>query len=890
MLRSKQREACSLVQIVWLFLTFSTSLFSFILRQQQLATSRSCHHQQDQAQIKLFRMQDRPRPRIQPTEADSPQPQQLGAILASWLRHHRASLAAMQLDTTPNTNINSNIIHNSTSPRNSTDEAITPHHPDEEAREPSLPPWVFLDLNSLSVTSASSSSTPAPMAEQGSSSASAATAATTMTSTAAAMATGEDREPTIASTAPPDYASDVERMLIPQLEGLSTAEDATQSVTTTPPPQEYSRSEQQAQERQQQQLQQSLQQSLRPHTSGPSASARRLQSKYKQPWRRTQAEVVPRKSVTRRMLSIQELGDADPSSDIEQASPTITPSSSSITSPTAVTARRFDLPHDILLVIFSYLPSRANVQQYYARTHPSDLVACSRVNMAWRIAALSTMWHTILLPDPLDRSCRRLLHLLASSHASAQITGKNYDITEIIQRVEIDLLEATELLLEDKDLDTADEAGTNPSIAVTAEGATTPTATTALMTATFGTARPTPAMGPPLSLPLPPPPPSLPPPSSSSSTTTPTSDMAAMTDHITTLLQFVSPFRTLSIQLPQEIESNAAEILTRTASLPILDAIVQGIQEAKIQELDMPSPMYCSVSTFPGMLNLITNMRELRTLILGYSSRDWPLLQAIISLPNLENLCVFDSCWSNQIWIYLLGSLGPRLRGLTVLQGRRPLEGVVLREGIAPYCRNLTTLSIPFIQLLQGPNPVLTDADVIPVLKACKELQSINLAGQRLLGNPVLEAMTDLWGLQMLDIRDCHLMTGQSIKSVLWQSIQRVRLFGCGELSQEFMDLILQAWRGHTAAGTNHSMAAVRHFASVLDFGADVEDPVEMGWVRQREDEPPLDLNEDHFFCRLVCMRDFTHHLFLFHSLSQQTIRIFIKTIPDRLNEWPIYL
>ncbi|KAI8595298.1 hypothetical protein EDD21DRAFT_359158 [Dissophora ornata] len=416
--------------------------------------------------------------------------------------------------------------------------------------------------------------------------------------------------------------------------------------------------------------------------------------------------------------------------------------------------------------------------------------------MAWRIAALSTIWHTIVLPDPFDGSCRRLLHLLASSHASAQITGKNYDITEIIQRVEVDLLEATELLAEEKDSDTAEDSTTDPSALTT--------------------------------------------------------DLAAMTDNITTLLQFVSPLRTLSILLPQEIESSAAEILTKTASLPVLDAIVRGVQDANIKELDMPSPMYCSVSTFPGMLNLISNLHDLKVLILGYASRDWPLLKAIISLQSLENLCVFDSCWSNQIWIYLLSSLGNRLRGLTVMQGRRPLQGVVLRSGIAPYCRNLTSISIPFIQLMSGASPVLKDEDLIPVIMACPELQTINVAGQRLLGDSVLEVIAELWSLQTLDIRECSRMTGQGIKSVRWQSIQRVRMFGCGELSQEFMDLVLQAWRSSSARAHRRKLSTSGHvslrFSSVLDFNADVEDPVEMGWVRQREDEPPLDLDEDHFF------------------------------------------
>ena len=77
-------------------------------------------------------------------------------------------------------------------------------------------------------------------------------------------------------------------------------------------------------------------------------------------------------------------------------------------------------------------------------------------------------------------------------------------------------------------------------------------------------------------------------------------------------------------------------------------------------------------------------------------------------------------------------------------------------------------------------------------------------------------------------------------------------MFGCGELSQEFMDLVLQAWRASSARTNRHKVSTSGHvslrFSSVLDFNADVEDPVEMGWVRQREDEPPLDLDEDHFF------------------------------------------
>ncbi|KAF9948386.1 hypothetical protein BGZ70_002238 [Mortierella alpina] len=458
--------------------------------------------------------------------------------------------------------------------------------------------------------------------------------------------------------------------------------------------------------------------------------------------------------------------------------------------------------------------------------------------MAWRIAALSTIWQTILLPDPLDRSCRRLLHLLASSHASALITGKNYDMTQIVQRVEVDLLEATDQLAEERE-QRLGERTIDDLAAGTA--------------ASF---------------------------SSSSSSVGDT-----MTDHITTLLQYISPFRTLSIQLPQEIESTAAEMLTRTTSVPVLEALVAGVQEdAHVRELDIPSPMYCSVSTFPGMLKLISHLPDLRALVLGYSSRDWPLLKAIISLPLLESLCVFDSCWSNQIWIYLLSSLGLRLRALTVLQGRRPLQGAVLQEGLAPHCRNLTSLSIPFIQLLSGPGPVLRNEDLIPVIKACHELQSINISGQRLLSDAVLEAMAELWGLQTLDIRDCSLMTGQHIKSLRWQSIQRVRLSGCSDISKEFMDLVLQVWRSShhpvystsirdhsyhpsssSSSSTTHTTTATptigpgaaanatMRYASVLDFNADVEDPVEMGWVRQREDEPPLDLDEDHFFADWYC-------------------------------------
>ncbi|KAG0084570.1 hypothetical protein BGZ92_009768 [Podila epicladia] len=541
-------------------------------------------------------------------------------------------------------------------------------------------------------------------------------------------------------------------------------------------------------------------------TSEPSAKFRRSQMKLKLPWRRTSSD-VPHRSMSHRQPTSS---TQEPTRKSDMDTLMTTSGSSNILENDEATEAKATLylPHDILLAILSHLQPRANAQQYYDQTQPSDLLACSRVNMAWRIAALTSIWQTIVLPDPFDRSCRRLLHLLASSHAIAQITGKSYDI---IQRVEVDVLEATEL-----------------------------------------------------------------------------NDNTGMINDVTALLQFISPFRTLSIQLPQEIEYKAAEVLAGQSSLPLLEAITKGVANAKIRELDMPSPMYCPVPTFPGMLTLISSLKTLRVLVLGYSSRDWPLLRSIISLPLLESLCVFDSCWSNQIWIYLLSSLGPRLRGLTIIQGRRPLQGVVLREGIAPFCTNLTSLSIPFIPLLSGPGPVLTNNDVIPILKACHELQAVNLAGQLLLGDPVLIALADLWGLQTLDVRKCQLMTGQTIKSVRWHSIQRVRMFGCGEISQEFMDLVLQAWRnGHSVYGhqnqqpqqnyhhtTSHhhhrpmaslsgassassvgslSMAATNRFASVLDLNHDNEDPVEMGWVRQREDEPPLDLDEDHFFADWYC-------------------------------------
>ncbi|KAF9340354.1 hypothetical protein BGZ91_002479 [Linnemannia elongata] len=678
-------------------------------------------------------------------------------------------------------------------------------------------------------------------------------------------------------------SGDLVATLLPQLERMTTTDDNSTHTTPTPTPAPVvPLAHQQLQQQEQEQLQ--LQALHGYHTSsGPSATYRRTQSKYKQPWRRTRPEMIAsRRNPSRR----HQQASTAPTTDIDMPLATTTTSraeprsSSSTTSSmggltaaeTEPTRKTLYLPHDILLAIFSHLPSRANAQQYYDRTQPSDLLSCSRVNMAWRIAALSTIWQTILLPDPLDRSCRRLLHLLASSHASAQITGKNYDMTEIIQRVEVDLLEATEQLAEERigaaAAAIANEDSVEEHISEQPQGRRTihpddplqvrvisrPYVATydeeeeeylisSIRNRTKDTARFTSA------------PTSASCSSNNNNNNNRTASHGTMTEHITTLLQFISPFRTLSIQLPQEIESSAADVLTRSASLPALEAIRRGIQEAQIRELDMPSPMYYSVSTFPGMLDLISNLQALRVLILGYSSRDWPLLKAIISLPLLENL-----------------------------------------EGIAPYCKNLTTLSIPFIKLMSGPGPVLTDQDVIPVLKTCHELQVINLSGQQLLGDKVLEAMTDLWGLQTLDIRECPLMTGQNIKSVRWQSIQRVRMFGCGEMSSEFMDLILQAWRsshantgsssvstsGSSGSGHHHhhhhhhhphgkhsvgglgsttsaggvgssSSATIMRFASVLDFNADVEDPVEMGWVRQREDEPPLDLDEDHFFADWYC-------------------------------------
>ncbi|KAF9921054.1 hypothetical protein FBU30_008959 [Linnemannia zychae] len=615
-------------------------------------------------------------------------------------------------------------------------------------------------------------------------------------------------------------SADIVGTLLPQLERMTTTDNnSTHTTPTATPVSSFAHQQLLLQQQEQEQLQ--LQALHGYHTtSGPSATYRRTQSKYKQPWRRTRPEIVSRRSPARRLQTLSTPAATGTSIDTYMSTSSSTGglgSSNAITGSTGdqvVDSSRTPLflPHDILLAIFSHLPSRANAQQYYDRTQPSDLISCSRVNMAWRIAALSTIWQTILLPDPLDRSCRRLLHLLASSHASAQITGKNYDITEIIQRVEVDLLEATEQLAEEKM-----EAAKASILAMGVE----PIATDSNSQNTGATSSSEVSRGN----------------NSSNSIKTTTSRDGTMAEHITTLLQFISPFRTLSIQLPQEIESGAAEVLTRSASIPALEAIRRGIQDAQIRELDMPSPMYCSVSTFPGMLDLISHMQTLRVLILGYSSRDWPLLKAITSLPLLENLCVFDSCWSNQIWIYLFSSLGAQLRGLTVLQGRRPLQGIVLRDGIAPYCRNLTTLSIPFIKLMSGPGPVLTDQDVIPVIKTCHELQVINLSGQQLLGDKVLEAMADLWGLQTLDIRECPLMTGQNIKSVRWQSIQRNAKLGMGGLGST------------TSTGIGSSSSAtIMRFASVLDFNADVEDPVEMGWVRQREDEPPLDLDEDHFF------------------------------------------
>ncbi|KAG0044947.1 hypothetical protein BGZ83_009771 [Gryganskiella cystojenkinii] len=698
----------------------------------------------------------------------------------------------------------------------------------------------------------------------------------------------------------------------------------------------------------------------------PSLPLKRHQAKYQQPWRRTRPDVVPRRLAARRFQQQQQLSHlSNPTREDKGGSGSVgvgvgsNSSSSDINTITAqddfvVVAKGTNvgpsssaplyLPDDILLAIFSHLPTRATAQQYYDRYQPSDLLACSRVNMAWRLAALSTIWQAVLLPDPFDPTCQRLLHLLASSHASAQLTGKNYDITEIIQRVEFDLLESTEqqerflelqqeqehhlqqqyqkhqqhqqqFLLQEEERrhqeqkpikqslrktnvglrrrghvdDGEDVDDQEEGVEVEVGGGYKETLPSWIATEGLATSLdPLPswiaevssswidAQGPATSPNPPPPvpswiatqglatPPNPPPPRPFCSSP---SWAGAMLENITTLLQFVSPFRTLSIQLPQEIESSAAEKLAKTSSVPILEAIVRGVQESRIRELDMPSPMYCSVSTFPGMLDLISSLTHLRVLVLGYSSRDWPLLKAILSLTCLESLCVFDSNWSDQIWIYLLSTLGTQLRGFTVLQGRRPLQGLVLQQGIAPYCPNLTALSIPFIQLLSGPSPVLTDEDLIPVIKASHELQTINISGQRLLGDATLTAMADLWSLQYLDIRDCHRMTGQSIKRVRWHAIERVRMFGCGEISQEFMDLILQAWRSSHASSSRQasihqhhhllpssapsSVSATRpvqRFHSVLDFNRDIEDPVEMGWIRQRLDEPPLDLDEDHFF------------------------------------------
>ncbi|KAG0327226.1 hypothetical protein BGZ99_008097 [Dissophora globulifera] len=695
-------------------------------------------------------------PQQAPTAASSAhyQPRsQFALLLSTWLRDHNATKAS--------THQRHNVID---STANEHADADSDMQPKEE-----MPSWVFEDFQARiqSVPSPSPSPTPAPAPAPAPASA---PPPALPPPSAAPSAQASTQDSSIVTTIPP--ASDVS-LLIPDFDRLTTSDPSTPlpaaaAVLAAPSPQHQPRRQQPR------------------HLAAESpASYKRSQAKFRQPWRRTRPEFVPRKVLAKRLPGTTEPSSAAVSKSLNGDVDTRAEPPSAI-----------HVPHDILLAIFSYLPARAYAQQYYDRQQPSELVACSRVNMAWRIAALSTIWQAILLPDPMDRSCRRLLHFLASSYASANITGKNYNITEIIQRVEVDLLEATEFLAEERDFDEIDGMIPNP-----------PAST----------------------------------------------DVSPMADNITTLLQFVAPFRTLSIQLPQEIESSAAEVLTMTTSLPTLEALTRGIQDAQVKELDMPSPMYCSVSTFPGMLNLISNLRDLKVLILGYSSRDWPLLRAVISLPLLENLCVFDSSWSNQIWIYLLSSLSTRLRGLTVIQGRRPLEGVVLRQGLAPHCRNLTSLSIPFIQLMSGPTPVLRDDDVIPVIKMCPGLQTINIAGQRLLSDAVLEVIAGLWGLQTLDIRDCSLMTGQNVKSVRWQSIQRVRMFGCGEISQEFMDLILQAWRNSVAnvhrptAGSGHNSTSTR-FSSVLDFKADLEDPVEMGWVRQREDEPLLDLDEDHFF------------------------------------------
>ncbi|KAF9973311.1 hypothetical protein BGZ73_003455 [Actinomortierella ambigua] len=671
----------------------------------------------------------------------------------------------------------------------------------------------------------------------------------------------------------------------------------------------------------------------------------RMQRKYQQPWRRSKAHPAALRAHAnaKRQLQMASVLQASPSvggldnmasgkrdptgsSGPSGSGSEITASTTATkTSPSSSLERReIVLPHDILSHIFSYFDSRANAQQYYDKTVPSDLVACSRVNMAWRIAALEKVWQTILLPDPMDPSCRKLLYLLASSHSAAKVLERSYNLTDLIQRVEIDLIQAVSVIT---------TAGSVPAdFSVTA---------LASMQGPF--------MG---------------------------GDPRPFSRTIHALVRLVAPFRTLSIQLPQEIDMSEAECLTKTWSVPILSAVVDAVGDAKIQELDMPSAMYCTVKTFPGMLSLISALKDLRTLILGYSSRDWPLLRAILSLPLLENLCIFDSCWSNQIWIYLLGTLGSRLRGLSIVQGRRPLEGAVLREGIAPFCRQLTTLSIPFIQLFQGLSPVLVDEDLVPVIKACHGLQVVNLSGQLLLGDGTLEALAELWGLEWLDIRNCQEMTGKTVKRLRWQSIQKVRVFGCDSLTTDFLNLVAMVWQSQrvaigqspssaapggaqgstennaaaltlsttssaAAATTTHNHAndstrktatATRASASapllppsattalhrastpvlgtpadyyspmlgsphmtgsgvgsgrstpspvpgmklnngsnsgsggggghptksnttpayvglaVLDFKTDLEDPVEMGWVRQREDEPPLDVDEDHFF------------------------------------------
>ncbi|KAG0229415.1 hypothetical protein BGW41_003039 [Actinomortierella wolfii] len=603
----------------------------------------------------------------------------------------------------------------------------------------------------------------------------------------------------------------------------------------------------------------------------------RMQKKYQQPWRRSRAHPAALRAHAnaKRQLQMAAILQAASSSQTSSASSTSTDAmaivdgleNSTVGSATGSAAtttsekRQIMLPHDIISHIFSYFPSRANAQQYYDKTMPSDLVACSRVNMAWRITALEKIWQTILLPDPMDPSCRKLLYLLASSHSAAKILERSYNLTDIIQRVEIDLMQAVSYIT------------------------------------SYG-----PYSG---------------------------GDPATFSRAINALIRLVAPFRTLSIQLPQEIDMVEAEALTKSCSHAIFSAVIDASRDAKIQELDMPSAMYCTVRSFPGMLGLISTLKDLRTLILGYSSRDWPLVRSILNLQHLENLCIFDSCWSNQIWIYLLGTLGTRLRGLSIVQGRRPLEGQVLREGIALYCYNLTSLSIPFIQLFQGLSPVLVDDDLVPVIKACHGLQVVNLSGQILLGDGVLEALAELWGLEFLDIRGCQQMTGKSIRRLHWQSIQRVRVFGCDSLSTDFLNLVAMVWQSQrVAAGqlpgsapsastsamttapssiaatptaatalspavpvvqrthTPHLNAADSavstptlgspHVAgirgsrstspspstmptptpqippfmglSVLDFKADHEDPVEMGWVRQREDEPPLDVDEDHFF------------------------------------------